>query len=86
MCGILLMAAGVVTIVLGLHLQHTCMVQQDKINRMDVTASVAQSSGYNDAAGAGYSVLIVGAGVASLGALADTPWRRNKRQIRGSSI
>jgi hypothetical protein len=80
------MIAGIATIVLGLHFQNTCMVQQGRINGMDVAASVSQCSGYNDAAGLGYLVLIVGAVVVFLAALADSPRWRNRRLVRRSSM
>ena len=77
--GLIVMAAGIVTAVLGRHLQHTCLLQQGRINGMDVAASVAQCSGYNVAAGAGFLTLIAGAGIFLLGALAHTPRWRDER-------
>jgi hypothetical protein len=72
--GLLVMATGIVSALRG----NTCLVQRDRINGMDVAASVAQCSGYNVAAGAGFVVLIAGAAIVLLAALAHTP-RWSKR-------
>jgi hypothetical protein len=78
-CGLVVMATGIVTTILGQHIRHACLVQQGTVNGMDVAASVAHCSGYNVAAGAGYLILIVGAGIVLLAALSDTPRWRDKR-------
>jgi len=84
--GLVVMAAGIVTAVLGQHLQHTCLVQQGRINGMDVAASVAQCSGYNVAFAAGFLTMIAGAGIVFLTALADTPRWRDKQRVHRSSM
>jgi TRAP-type C4-dicarboxylate transport system permease small subunit len=86
LCGAVIMVVGVVIIVVGLHLEHDCMIQRGRINGMDVAASVAQCSGYNDAAGLGYLALIFGAVCVFLAALADTPRWRARRLNRRDSI
>jgi hypothetical protein len=83
--GVLVMAAGIVTIVLGQHFQHECLVHQGSINGIDIELSVAQCSGYGLATGSGYLVLVAGAGVILVAALADTPRWRNRRAIRQPS-
>ncbi|HTU38907.1 MAG TPA: hypothetical protein VMF35_12990 [Acidimicrobiales bacterium] len=77
--GVLLMVAGVVTVVLGQHLQHECWVPQGRVNGMDVELSVSQCSGYRLDAGVGYLILVAGAGVVLAAALADSPRRRHRR-------
>jgi hypothetical protein len=84
--GVLVMVGGRVTTIVGLYLQDTCMAQQNKINGMDVAASVAQCSGYNDAAGFGYLTLVLGAGLVLLAAMTDTPVWRNRRRFRRSTV
>ena len=80
--GSLLMAAGIVILVLVLHVQHDCLVGQSVINGENVDATETTCS-YGPSLGISYLTLALGAGVIVLGALvgATPKWRETGRRV-----
>lgn len=82
--GLVIIAAGVVIVVFGVHLHHNCLTQHGAVNGMNVELSLSQCSGYQVVSGVGWFVMLGGAGLVLLAALADTPRWRDRRLLRPS--
>jgi hypothetical protein len=75
--GSLLMLSGLISLLVVLHVQHECLVQEGAVFGEDVSGAEAVCS-YGAPLGLSYLILAMGAGVIVMGALAGSPRRRSR--------